>query len=211
MSLERKTASFEIKNIDDETGIIEGYASTFNDTPDSCDDVVVPGAFAKTIQTNRNVKMLYGHDWKEVIGRVIELHEDSHGLYFKGKISQTERGKEVLQLVKDGALNQTSIGYITSKSSVRPHDGARLLEEVKLHEISVVPFPANEHAYITGVKQMDAAQQKAFDELKSTVDELKTAVEALNTTPEPQKNEDDPQDVEGKSVLEALLQAMKTQ
>lgn len=202
--------AFEIKSINDETGVIEGYASTFNDTPDSYNDVVAPGAFAKSIQMVKNVKLLYGHDWKEVIGRVTDLVEDTHGLYFKAKVSMTERGKEVLQLIKDGALNQTSIGYVTEKSSYR-HDNVRVLEEVKLHEISVVPFPANENAYITGAKQMDVAQQKAFDELKSTVDELKTAVEALNTTPEPQKNEDDLQDVEEKSALEALLQAMKTQ
>lgn len=209
MELEKKTMPFELKS-DDGTGIIEGYGSTFGGEPDACNDVVAQGAFAKSLIERPNIKLLFGHDWNQVIGKLTEVYEDAKGLHFKAKISQTERGKEVLQLIKDGVLDKTSIGYTTQKATYR-EDGVRVLEELKLYELSVVPFPANENASITGAKQMDAAQQKAFDELKSTVDELKTAVEALNTTPEPQKNEDDPQDVEEKSALEALLQAMKTQ
>lgn len=201
--------AFEIKSVNDETGVIEGYASTFDDTPDSCNDVVAPGAFAKSIQMVKNVKLLYGHDWKEVIGRVTELFEDTHGLYFKAKVSMTERGKEVLQLIKDGALNQTSIGYVTEKSTYR-HDNVRVLEEVKLHEISVVPFPANENAYILGVKQ-----QVPSDEIKTLTDainELKGAVEALQPAAAPQesKQKQDELDAEEKAALESLLESFKT-
>lgn len=200
--------AFEIKSINDETGVIEGYASTFNDVPDSYNDVVAPGAFAKSIQYVKNVKLLYGHDWKEVIGRVTELFEDAHGLYFKAKVSMTERGKEVLQLIKDGALNQTSIGYVTEKSSYR-HDNVRVLEEVKLHEISVVPFPANENAYILGVKQ-----QVPSDEIKTLTDainELKGAVEALQpAAPKEPEQKQDELDAEEKAALESLLESFKT-
>ena len=43
--MERKIIKFEIKAVDAEQGIIEGYGATFSDKPDSYGDIIDPGAF----------------------------------------------------------------------------------------------------------------------------------------------------------------------
>jgi hypothetical protein len=54
--------TFEVKSLGDD-GTFEGYASTFGNK-DSGGDVIMPGAFAKSIRTKgvRGVKMLLDHD-----------------------------------------------------------------------------------------------------------------------------------------------------
>jgi hypothetical protein len=47
--MERKTIKFEVKAVDAESGILEGYGATFSETPDSYGDVIDRGAFTRTL------------------------------------------------------------------------------------------------------------------------------------------------------------------
>lgn len=150
--LEYKQVSFELKNLNEETGIFEGYAAIFGNI-DSYGDVIERGAFAKTIQTRANrIKICWQHNPNEPIGIPLELKEDDRGLYVKGKISLTSRGKDVLTLMRDGVINELSIGY---NSIDHTYDGnVRHLKEVELWEISPVTWAANNLAVITNVKKV---------------------------------------------------------
>ncbi len=185
--LQTKSMQFELKELNEETNIVEGYASTFDDKPDSYGDVVVKGAFAKTIQENGDrVKFLWQHDWNEPIGKVIELREDDHGLYFKAKISNTKRGQEFLQLAKDGVIDRLSIGYTTTKADYDRQAGVRYLKEVKLYEISAVTFPANDNAIISAVKNAPADEkagrmlsEKTKQVIANSIEAMKSAIQSL--------------------------------
>lgn len=151
----KETKSIELKmlSIDEETGSFEGYASVFDIVDDNA-DVVIRGAFAKSLLSQIKVKLLYQHDYNQVIGIITELYEDSKGLYIKGQINlSTQCGREVYSLVKQGAIDSMSIGYVTQQSSYRA-DGVRVLEEVTLYEISIVSFPSNPEATISQVKSV---------------------------------------------------------
>jgi HK97 family phage prohead protease len=56
---EAKNFSFEVKATGDNE--FEGYASVFRNV-DSYRDIIEPGAFTKTIQESKRVKVLWQHD-----------------------------------------------------------------------------------------------------------------------------------------------------
>jgi uncharacterized protein len=152
MEMKRLAFSFEEIKADDDTRTIEGFASVFNNI-DSYSDIVMPGAFAKTLARRKKpVPMLWQHDSREVIGKWDELEEREKGLFVKGKIIDTQTGLDAYKLVKEGAVSGMSIGYGTEKYEIDNDKGTRKLLEVKLYEVSLVTFPANERAQVTGVK-----------------------------------------------------------
>lgn len=156
---EIKIFPFALKAADDEAGIIEGYAAVFRDTPDSYGDIIKPGAFTKTLQERAGkIKLLYGHDITQIIGKPIEMREDGHGLFVRSQLFLDEdipEGRKAYKLAKLGALSEMSIGYSTVKSIRREDDeqgSGRDLLEVKLFEYSLVPFAADDQAVVTTVK-----------------------------------------------------------
>lgn len=155
----------EIKAVD-EKGAIEGYGSVFGNV-DSYSDVVVQGAFAKSIEeakaSGRMPAMLWQHDPEEPIGVWTDLREDDRGLYVKGQLAETQRGREARELIKLGALTGLSIGYTTRKYEVDKTNDVRLLTDVQLWEVSPVTFPANSEARITGVKAEAISTPKDFE------------------------------------------------
>lgn len=192
--MERKTLKFEVKEIDEEEGTFTGYASTFTDIPDSYGDVVDKGAFKKTIKEEKSrIKILWNHSVMEPIGKPIEMAEDDTGLLVKGKLTLgVQRAKEILALMKDGVINEMSIGYDTITEAIVK--GIRHLKEVKLYDVSPVTFAANPTAAILDVKAVENAIrndniepiQEALKSLQALLGQLsKSTQEPASTTLEP--------------------------
>ena len=150
-----KNFSHDKINVDLDSRIISGYASAFNSV-DSDGDVIVKGAFSKTLQENGveslnpRIFHLYQHNISQVLGRPTILKEDDYGLYFETKIAKTALGDDVLNLYKEGVLNEHSIGFKTIKSVNRGN--YREIQEVKLFEFSSVTFGANANTPFLGFK-----------------------------------------------------------
>lgn len=165
-TLERKEASgrretrayaLEIKAKDD--GTIEGYGSVFG-VRDNYDDVIAKGAFDATLKEHRAAgtmpAMLWQHDSCEPIGVWESMTEDDKGLSIKGRLAlDTVRGKEAHALLKMGALNGLSIGFMSKQWAYDRETDVRTLTEIELWEVSLVTFPANEKARVTNVKSAD--------------------------------------------------------
>jgi HK97 family phage prohead protease len=155
---QRETRSFalSLKAVGTD-GSIEGYASVFG-VRDSYDDVIAKGAFLNTIAKHKEAgtmpAMLWQHDASQPIGVWTEMREDDKGLFIKGQLAlETRQGAEAYVLVKMGAINGMSIGFIAVPgTSVYKDDGVRVLNEIDLWENSLVTFPANEKARVTSVK-----------------------------------------------------------
>lgn len=153
---EEMDIAFEYKAEDDEKGMFSGYGSIFGNK-DLGNDVVVEGAFAKSIGKKgaKAVKMLYQHRQDEPIGVFDEIIEDRRGLKVKGRLAMgTQRGREVYELMKLGALDGLSIGYrVDPKGAEYDEKGKRrYLKSVDLMEISAVTFPMNPRARVQAVK-----------------------------------------------------------
>lgn len=122
-------------------GRFEGYASLFG-VRDAGGDTVMRGAFAKSLRARRagGVKMLYQHQAAEPLGVWSEIYEDGAGLFVRGRIiTDIARGREVLSLMREGALDGLSIGFKTVRAARAA--GGRQILEADLWEVSVVTFP----------------------------------------------------------------------
>ena len=145
------TAGLEIKSLD-EGGYFEGYASVFG-VQDSDGDVIVKGAFTKTLGTGKKPKMLWQHDTREIIGKWAELSEDDNGLWVKGSlIMETQRCREAYALLKAGVLDAMSVGFNIVGAGQGEAMRGRVIDEVDLWEISLVTWGANPAALVTNVK-----------------------------------------------------------
>lgn len=157
----------------DEDNILVGYASTFGNV-DLGGDVVVKGAFAKSVETinakGGGIPLLADHvaSTASVLGTIFEAHEDDKGLVIKARISKAPSAQDTAVKLREGHLSKMSIGYETMDEAFEDKDGqrVRLLKEVKLWETSVVVFPMNPKADVSYVKSIvDAipdAERKAL-------------------------------------------------
>jgi Escherichia/Staphylococcus phage prohead protease len=136
-------------------GTVEGYASLFGEI-DQARDMVMRGAFADTLTARgiRRIPMLFQHDPAEPVGVWLELREDARGLYARGRlIPEVTRARELLSLVRAGAIDGLSIGFRTVKGRIDPRTRIRRLHAVDLWEISIVTFPLLAGARVRAVKQ----------------------------------------------------------
>ncbi len=142
-------------------GTVEGYASLFGEI-DQARDMVMRGAFAATLAARgvNRIPMLFQHDPSEPVGVWLELREDSRGLYARGRlIPEVARGRELLSLLRAGAIDGLSIGFRTVKGNIDPRTRVRRLVAVDLWEISIVTFPLLAGARVRAVKQAASSSQ----------------------------------------------------
>jgi HK97 family phage prohead protease len=135
-------------------GTVEGYASLFGEI-DQARDMMMPGAFTQTLQSRglRRIPMLFQHDPAEPVGVWLDLYEDIRGLRARGRlIPDVARGRELIALVGEGAIDGLSIGYRTVRGRIDPKTRVRRLHQVDLWEISIVTFPLLDGARMRAVK-----------------------------------------------------------
>jgi HK97 family phage prohead protease len=174
----------ELIDADEKAGIIKGYGSYFGNK-DSDNDVIVKGAYKKTIAENgERVKYLYQHDMNQPIGKMTELYEDDKGLVFVAEIAKTQMGMDVVELMKSGVITENSVGIMPIQKENK--SDYREIKEVKLYEISAVTLAANDQAKILDVKgNIDVEKlSKRYDNLSKLIrkgsisDEMGFAIEA---------------------------------
>lgn len=160
---------------------VSGYLSSFG-TKDSDKDVIVRGAFSKSIKERgvsstapNKIAFLWQHEMKEPLGKFEVLQEDEKGLYFEATISEFELGDRVLAQYKDGTLNQHSIGfkYLPDKIEYLSDEDTFVIKEVNLFEGSVVTLGANPNTPFTGMKELTEKEQ---------IKEIETFIKKLNVS-----------------------------
>jgi uncharacterized protein len=121
--------------------------------------MVMRGAFADTLASRgiRRIPMLFQHDPAEPVGIWLELREDFRGLFARGRlIPEVARGRELISLLREGAIDGLSIGFRASKARIDPKTRIRRLHAVDLWEISIVTFPLLAGARVRAVKHAPA-------------------------------------------------------
>jgi len=155
---EVRSFALQIKAAGDD-GTVEGYGSVFG-VRDNYDDVIAKGAFVQSLKDHKAAgtmpAMLWQHSADHPIGIWTEMVEDDKGLRIKGQLAmETVKGKEAHALLKMGAINGLSIGFMSKQWAYDRETEVRTLTEIDLWEVSLVTFPANEKARVTNVKSAD--------------------------------------------------------
>lgn len=147
---------------------ITGYAARFNTWADIGGifrEQIRPGAFAKTIQ-EADIRALVNHDENYVLGRnkvkTLALREDDKGLAVEIDPPATTWANDLLVSMRRGDVSQMSFGFEVVRQDADYSAGTRILEEVKLYDVSVVTFPA----YNTTSAEVRAAFEVKADRAK---------------------------------------------
>jgi len=149
------TIPLEIKGLASKE--FEGHGSIFGNV-DLGGDIVIPGAFAKSLDRHQNdgtmPQMFWMHDPKQVPGMWLEMREDDRGLAVKGVFADTALGRDTRTLAQMKAVRGMSIGYwVESQSDIGfDKQGNRLLKNVRLEEVSLVSMPMNPRAMVEAIK-----------------------------------------------------------
>lgn len=213
--LDQKHVGFDVKELNAE-GRIEGIAATWS--LDRGGDVIDPKAFDKTVSqiksSGRMPKMLWQHDPNQVIGKWDKIEVQEKGVLMEGQlILDLPRAKEAHILLSHKAIDGLSIGYRTKDSEMSK--GVRHIKELELWETSVVTFPMNPEAGVTGVKTLhsirdverilrDAGVPQAFAKLVAShgYDEAKAMLEG-------DQREADEKTAEAFAALQKQLKQLK--
>lgn len=158
-----------------------GYGAAFGNV-DSYGDMIQKGAFSdylddvKTGKQNWPAMLMQHGGWgigandMTPVGIYTALSEDDIGLNLSGKLADTSLGIDVYKLMKmqpRPALDGLSIGYYVKDleygGKSDPYE--RLIKKIDLVEISIVTFPANGNARISGVKSARDMTEREFEQL----------------------------------------------
>ena len=131
---------------------LSGYAAVFNSEANLGDfqELIRPGAFAKSLATGSNVRALVHHNGEALLGTTkggtLKLREDAHGLAFELALPDTSHGRDLAILVDRGDVSGCSFGFRVAPGGDRwEQRGAQLVREllaVELHEVTLTADPA---------------------------------------------------------------------
>ena len=173
-----KTLELEVKDVDKKEGIVSGYFSAFN-IKDADGDIIHPGAFSKTIGDlfpKGRIKHLMNHNPSQPLGKILELKEDSYGLFYRSQIGTHALGRDFIKMVESDLIKEHSIGFndLTPEDK-RKGDGFNNITEVKLYEgSSLTAWGANEFTPLV--------EMKGVNKLESIMDRVKNLEKFVRST-----------------------------
>jgi uncharacterized protein len=180
--IEQRVNSVEFEIREESDGMtFSGYAAVFDSPSEPLPfiETIQRGAFRKSLRSRNDIKFLWNHDSGEILGstraKTIQLTEDDRGLKIEGSLPNTSRGRDVAELLKRGDVDSMSFGFsVPSGGDTWNADGSeRMLKSVRLHEVSLVAFPA--YAGTTGlqaVRGLDKVAERMGVDAEALADAL---------------------------------------
>ena len=158
-----------------------GYAAVFNSPSEPLPfrEKIAPGAFRRSLDSRNDIKLLWNHDTSEILAssraKTLVLRETDRGLYTEALLPNTSRGRDTAELIRRGDVDSMSFGFsVPSGGDEWSADGTeRTLKSVRLHEVSIVAFPAySGTAGLTSVRGLDAVAIRADVDADALADAL---------------------------------------
>ena len=169
--IETRTIPIEFEVREETDGMtFEGYAAVFNTPSEPLPFIerIAPGAFKRSLDARNDIKLLWNHDSGTVLGSTragtMKLYEDDRGLRVNATFPNTSAGRDAAELLRRGDVDSMSFGFsVPSGGDEWSSDGAeRTLKSVRLHEVSIVAFPAySSTAGTTSVRGLDKVAERA--------------------------------------------------
>lgn len=155
----RTNFNFEIEKREESSNslpTLRGYAALFDSKTDLglWTESVARGAFTQSLQRKDDVRCLFNHDPSEILARypkTMQLGEDERGLWCEFTPANTQRGRDLVEMIQRGDITQMSFGFIIEEEKAdfkgeKPHF---TILRAKLFDVSPVTFPAYEDTEIS--------------------------------------------------------------
>ncbi len=140
-------------------GELDGYGVFFNNI-DEGDDVALPGSAKKTLAdrqaSGRPWPLIADHQLSTsgVVGSAKDVREDSLGVRLRAEFASTQKAQDLRTLVLERHVDGLSITYEPLRHHFGQKSGrqVRFLDEIRIHEFTITPFPMNPQARIVAAK-----------------------------------------------------------
>jgi HK97 family phage prohead protease len=148
---------------DGDIGEFTALVSVFGNV-DSYGDVVMPGAFDRTLKewsaSGYPIPVYWGHNLSDPdynIGQVLEAVETDRGLQVRARLDMdSPKSAQVYRLLKGGRVKEFSFGYSVKDAGWGEKADREVYElrDLDLYEVSVVPVGANPETELQTVKTL---------------------------------------------------------
>lgn len=162
----REVRTFNVENLelrqDGEENVVVGYGSVFNTLSNELGgfrEIIAEGAFDGRLQDD--VRFLINHDGlplARTTNGTLRLSTDERGLKYEAKVANTSLGRDLIELMRNGTINQSSFAFVVEDDSWEVRDGmnVRTINKVsRLYDVSAVTYPAYEEASVA-LRSMEA-------------------------------------------------------
>ncbi len=180
----------ELREEGDEMSLT-GYAALFNSRSENLGgftEVIAPGAFARSLKSRNDIKLLWNHDTSAVLGSTragtLKLFEDEKGLRVEAILPNTTHGRDAKELIKRKDVTGFSFGFTIpgrGGDEWNAEGTERTLKSVRLHEVSLTPFPAytatNGTAQVRGLDKLAKRAEVDADALADSLIKLEQGEE----------------------------------
>lgn len=201
METRQLTTKLELRKLENDTEVIEGYALKFDRWSDTLGwfypfrEKLEPGCL-DTADTD-NVVALFNHDQSQILGRTganLNLEVDNIGLKFRIVPTNTTLSRDLMENIRSGVINQCSFAF-----TIPDEEGAeewreneetgvyeRYVRKIdKLYDVSVVTTPAYpDTEAVVGARSKEIVEElrshPVKQEIKRMLDDLDKE-EILNT------------------------------
>jgi len=156
----------EMRAVESEDMIVEGYASVF-------DSVTDLGYYKEVIDRNAfdgadmsDIVMKYNHEdsvlpLARTRGGTLQFEVDDHGLKIRARLVDTTVNRDIYTLIKEGILSKMSFAFTVKEEQYDYEtDTRRILAFDKIFDVSVVDVPAYETTEIYARSKEDYEKDK---------------------------------------------------
>lgn len=188
--------TFDVQDLelrmDGDKPTVVGYGAVFNSQSNDLGgfrEFIAPGAFDGRLEDD--VRFLVNHDANLILARTtngtLRLSVDEKGLRYEADLPNTSTARDLMELLKNGTISQSSFAFTVEEDSWEVKDGMniRTIDKVsQLYDVSSVTYPAyNEASSSVALRSMKEWQEK------EQAKKLEESLEAEKI--EAQKNEED--------------------
>ena len=181
-------------------------------------EMIAPTAFSKTLSDGYDVRAYYNHDSSKVLGRVkngsLVLENSSTSLKFAITVPDTQEGRDIYSLVKEGYVTGVSFGFQCMADHWEKINGQefRIVTEAKLFEITICSEPAYEQNTCQARSLSEAFKDKELsDDDKAQIQAEIEALQSMIPTTEPEKEPEGPSEEELQKQAEEAQRAAEEQ
>jgi len=200
----KEIRTFNVQNLElrqeGDENVVVGYGSVFNTLSNELGgfrEIIAEGAFEGRL--NDDVRFLINHEGlplARTTNGTLTLSTDERGLKYEARVANTSTGRDLVELMRNGTINQSSFAFVVEDDSWEVREGVniRTINKVsRLYDVSAVTYPAYEEASVA---------LRSMEEWKKTENE-KVMKENLEKENEQRSKED--MDLTKRSLAELRL------
>jgi HK97 family phage prohead protease len=155
-----------------------GYAAKYDSPslPLPFVERIAPGAFTRSLKSRNDIKMFVNHSDLHVLAstraKTLRLEDRPDGLFVEADLPDITYANDLRVLIERGDVSTMSFGFSTVRDSWSDNGAERILNEVRLHEVSVVTSTAAYSSTTASVRNLRLIARRTATDFDALTDAI---------------------------------------